>query len=158
MGKKYAQPLEKVLPHTKYKVKIYRRHERDLVESLLTDPRLKDEDWLFFDNENVEPDPFAPPPNDLEQIGDLNKGLAYREQYKKLITKPDKQILVPLPLYFDGAVTEQFDKLQITALKISLGILNLRARDKEYSWRALVLVSNYTKEDSRGQEFISLFF
>ncbi|CAB9525480.1 hypothetical protein SEMRO_1682_G290880.1 [Seminavis robusta] len=93
MGKKYAQPIEKVLPHTKSKVKIYRRHARDLVESLLTDPRWKDEDWLFFDNENGEPDPFAPPPNDLKQIGDLNTGLAYRETYKKLITKPDKQIL-----------------------------------------------------------------
>ncbi|CAB9530836.1 hypothetical protein SEMRO_3069_G343150.1 [Seminavis robusta] len=155
MGKKYAQPIEKVLPHTKSKVKIYRRHARDLVESLLTDPRWKDEDWLFFDNENGEPDPFAPPPNDLKQIGDLNTGLAYRETYKKLITKPDKQILVPLPLYIDGAVTGQFDKLQVTALKISLGILNRRARDKEHSWRALGLVSNYTKEDSRGQKIFT---
>ncbi|CAB9531417.1 hypothetical protein (Partial), partial [Seminavis robusta] len=123
MGKKYAQPIQKVLPHTKSKVKIYRRHSRDLVESLLTDPRWEDEDWLFFDNKNGEPDPFAPPHNDLKQIGNLNTGLAYRETYKKLITKTDKQILVRLPLYIDGAVTGEFDKLQDTALKISLGIL-----------------------------------
>ena len=46
-------------------------------------------------------------------------------------------MLVPIILYIDGAVTGQFDKLQIEALKMTLGIFNRRARDREYAWRTL---------------------
>lgn len=112
---------------------------------LLTDPRWKDEDWLFFDD-----DPFAPTPEDLDYVADFNTGQAYLETYRKLITKPN-QVLCGIPLYIDGAVTGQFDKLQVTALKMSLCILNRKARDKEYAWRSLGLVPNYTKETSRGK-------
>jgi hypothetical protein len=58
---------------------------------------------------------------------------------------------VGIPLYIDGAVTGQFDKLQVEALKMSIGLLNRRARDREYGWRTLGYVINYTKEDSRGK-------
>ena len=34
---------------------------------------------------------------------------------------------------------------------MSIGILNRKARDKEYAWRSLGLVPNYTKEDARGK-------
>ena len=141
----YAKPVTKVLPHSRAKVTIYRRHARDLVRSLLTHPRWTDEDWLFFDN-----DPFAGPPENLKHVADINTGKAYLETYKKLITKPN-QILVALPTYIDGAVTGQFDKLQVTALKMTIGILNNNARNKEYAWRTLGLVPNYTKADQRGQ-------
>ena len=153
LGKMYATPVERLLPHTKSKVNIYRRHARDLVQSLLVDPRWKDDDWVFWENDAGEMDPFAPPPEDLDHIADINTGRAYLETYKKLIKKP-RQILVPLPLYIDGAVTGQFDKLQVTALKMSLGILNRKARDKEHAWKALGLVCNYTKEESRGQTIL----
>ena len=146
MDKKYAQPKEIVLPFSKTKVIVWRKHARDIVQSLLTDPRWKDEDFLYFDN-----DPFAPPPEDLDHIGDVNTGKAYIETYKKLITKPN-QILVGIPLYIDGAVTGQFDKLQVEALKMTLCILNRKARDKEYAWRSLGYITNYAKEDSRGQK------
>ena len=146
MSHQYAKPHSIVLPHTKTKIEVWRKNARDNVLSLLTDPRWKDEDWLYFDN-----DPFAPPPNDLSYIGDINTGEAYIETYKKLITKP-KQILVPIPLYIDGAVTGQYDKLQVTALKMTLGILNRHARDKEYAWKSLGYVTNYTREDSRGKK------
>ena len=96
-------------------------------------------------------DPLAPPPDKVEFIDDINSGRAYRETYRQLITKPN-QILVGLPLYIDGAVTGQFDKLQVTALKMSISILNRRARDKEYAWRTLGLVPNYAKSDSRGKK------
>ena len=147
MDKKYAKSTSIVLPHTKAKVDVWHHDARDLVLSLLTDPRWKDKDWLYFDD-----DPFAPPPPDLDYIADLNTGEAYLETYKQLITKPGKQILVGLPLYIDGAVTGQFDKLQVTALKMSISILNRKARDKEHGWRALGYVSNYAKEDSRGKK------
>ena len=149
MGKKFANGKTIVLPHTKSKVDVWWHHARDCVQSLLTDPRWKDNDWLYFDD-----DPFAPPPDNLQYVKDINTGEAYLETYRKLITKPDRQILVGLPLYIDGAVTGQFNKLQVTALKMSLGILNRRARDKEYGWRSLGFVTNYSKEDSRGKKIL----
>jgi hypothetical protein len=61
-------------------------------------------------------------------------------------------ILVAIPLYIDGAVTGQYDKLQVAALKMTIGTLNRRARDKEFAWKTLGYISNYTKEDSRGKK------
>ena len=146
MDNKYAQPETIVLPHSKTKVDVWKHDARDLVLSIITDPRWEDKDWLYFDD-----DPFAPPPEDLDYIADLNTGEAYLETYRRLITKP-RQILVALPLYIDGAVTGQFDKLQVTALKMSISMLNRKARDKEHAWRTLGYVSNYAKEDSRGKK------
>ena len=146
MDKKYAVPHPIVLPHTSAKVTVWKKLARDNVMSLLTDPRWKDEDWLYFDE-----DPFARPPNNYPFVEDLNTGEAYLATYRKLITKPN-QILVALPLYIDGAVTGQYDKLQVTALKMTLGILNRRARDREHAWRTLGYVPNYTKSESRGKK------
>jgi len=146
MQKKYATPRTIVLPHTNSKVVIWKKLARDNVIALLTDPRWKDEDWLYFDE-----NPFARPPEKGPIAEDLNTGQAYQKTYNELITKPN-QILVAIPLYIDGAVTGQYDKLQVTALKMTLGILNRYARDKEYAWKTLGYVSNYTKEDSRGRK------
>jgi hypothetical protein len=112
---------------------------------LLTDSRWTAEDWLL-DGDN----PFARPPDNLGYISDLDTGEAYIATHKKLITKPN-QILVPLPLYIDGAVTGQFDKLSITSLKFCSGTFNRKARDKEYAWRTLGYITNYTKEDTKGR-------
>jgi hypothetical protein len=145
MDHQYAKPCQLVLPYSRSKITVWKKLARDNVLSLLTDPRWKDEDWLYF-GEN----PFARPPPNHPYIEDINTGEAYQKTYDKLITKPN-QILVPVPLYIDGAVTGQFDKLQVTALKMSIGVLNRRARDREHGWRALGFVTNYAKEDSRGK-------
>ena len=147
MEHQYAKPHRMILPHTKTKVDVWIKRAHDNVLSLLTDPRWEDDDFLFFDD-----DPFAPPPEDLAHLGEINTGEAYIETYKRLITKPDSQILVPIPLYIDGAVTGQYDKLQVTALKMSIGILNRRAMDRNHGWRELGYVTNYTEEDSRGKQ------
>jgi hypothetical protein len=148
MDHQYAKVHSILLPHTKSRVDIWKKSARDNVVSLLTDPRWKDEDWLYFDD-----DPFGKPPRNCPFVEDLNTGDAYQETYQKLITKPN-QILVAIPLYIDGAVTGQYDKLQVTALKMTIGILNRRARDREFAWRTLGYVPNYTKEDSRGRKML----
>ena len=87
--KKYNLVKNIVLPSSKARVNVVYNDARAVIQSLLTDPNIRDEDYLFFDN-----DPFAPPPEKLDYIADLNTGLSYRETYKKLITKPGKQILL----------------------------------------------------------------
>ena len=135
------------LPSSKTKVNVIWNHARDCVVSLLTDPRFSDDDFLHFAN-----DPLAPPPDDLDYISDVNTGLSYSVTYKQLITNPQKQMLVPIILYIDGAITGQFGKLEVEPLKMSIGILNRAARDKEYGWRTLGYVPDYTKAKSRSKK------
>jgi hypothetical protein len=72
-------------------------YARALVTSILTDPRLEDKDYLFFDD-----DPFKPPPISFMSLTSIPAWLA------KTITDPSKQMLIMLPCYIDGATTGQY--------------------------------------------------
>ena len=137
------------LSHSKAKVNLVIRDARKAIQSLLTDPRIRDEDYLFFGD-----DPFLAPPEDLNYVADLNTGLSYTETYKKLITKPGKQILLPIPMYIDGAATGQFADLPITPLKLSLGIFRRKARDSVHLWRTIGYVPAVPKGKSRGNRLL----
>lgn len=137
------------LSHSKAKVNMVLHDVRKAIQSLLIDPRINDEDYLFFDN-----DPFKKPPDDLNYVADLNTGLCYTETYKKLITNPEKQILLPVVLYIDGAATGQFADLTITPLKMTIGILTRVARDRRYLWRTLGYVPKVPKGKSRGNRLL----
>ena len=143
--KKLAEEHSVLLPHSKAKVNVICHDAEAAVVSLLTDPRFGDDDFLHFNN-----DPLAPPPGDLDYIADINTGRCYIETYKDLITDPKKQMLVPVIFYIDGAVAGQFEKLQVKPLKMTLGIFNRKARDKEYAWRTIGYVPNYTPADTRA--------
>ena len=138
-----------LLPSSQVKVNIIHHEFEDMVASILTDPRFGDEDFLHFGN-----DPLAGPPDDLDHIADINTGRCYIETHKKLITKPGRQMLVPIVWYLDGAATGQFNALNVEALKFTIGILNRRARDKECAWRTLGYVPNITKHDTIGEEIL----
>ena len=143
---RYALVKDITLPHSKAKVRIVFNAARSVIQSLLTDPRIRDEDYMFFDN-----DPFAPPPDDLDYIADFNTGLSYIETYKKLITNPNKQILIGFPIYIDGTETGQFAHLPITAVKIGHGLMNRKARDNDDMWRTLGYIPGFSKVGSRGR-------
>lgn len=53
----YGNIEEIVLPSTKQKARIVWNDAAKVIQSLLVDPRIRDEDYLFFNN-----DPFCPPP------------------------------------------------------------------------------------------------
>ena len=103
---------------------------------------------FFHDN------PLALPPTAIKHVQDLNTGWAYTETYEALITHPDKQILLPVIFYIDGAVTRQFVDLPITAVKISLGIFARRAHDKDHCWQTLSYIPSYNKHVSRGHRLM----
>ena len=71
-----------------------------------------------------------------------------------MITKPGKQVLLPVIFYLDAANTGHFVDLPITALKLSLGIFNRKARDKNHMWRILGYVPAVSKHKSRGFKII----
>ena len=141
-------PIEKKvrLPSSKAVVSIPCRDAGECLVSLLTDPRFEDEDYLFF-NDN----PLAPPPEQVTYLEDLNTGDAYLKTHEKMITN-DRQVLLPVPLYIDGANTGQFNDLPVTALKMSLGIHKRAARDRDYAWRELGFVPVVRKDPARGKK------
>ena len=142
----YHNVDEITLPHSHSRVNIVWNDAKAVIQSLLTDPRITDDDYLFFGN-----NPFQGPPSNLNYVQDLNTGRAYVATYKKMIKHPHKQILLPVIFYIDGANTGQFVDLPLTAVKISLGIFTRKARDKDYMWGTLGYIPAYSKHLSRGQ-------
>ena len=134
------------LPYSKAVVSVPIRQAQDCIVSLLTDPRAKDEDYLFWFD-----DPLAAPPPTVTWLADLNTGDAYLETYKKRITKPN-QVALPITIYIDGASTGQFSDLPVTAVKIAIGIHKQSTRRKEWAWREIGWVPEVRKERARGKK------
>ena len=137
------------LPHSKAKVNIACNDPKMAIISLLTDPRIKDEDYLFWNN-----DPLATPPLTPQFVQDLNTGTSCASTYADLIKSPGKQVLLPVIFYIDGANTGQFADLPITAVKISLGIFTRKARDKDYMWRTIGYTPTISNQKSRGKRIM----
>ena len=149
LGEGYRNIERITLPHSKSEAKIIWHDAKAVMVSLLTDPRITDEDYLFFGN-----DPCSPPPSHLNYVGDLNTGKAYLKTYKRLITNPSKQILLPVVFYIDGANTGQFADLPVTAVKFSLGIFTRKARDKDHCWSILGYLPAVSKHKSKARRIM----
>ena len=148
---KEARNLTIVPPNSKATVTLTVHNAWDCIESLLTDPRVKDSDYAFHGNDPLLP----PPPVTLNStISELHTARAYHEAYQKFIKFPQKQVLLPIVMYIDGAVTGHFSSLTITALKIALGIHNRKHRDKEFAWRTLGYVAQVSTPSSRGKQLL----
>jgi len=137
------------LPHSRSRVTLVVHDFKYQLESLLSDPRFGDDDYLFF-NDN----PFQAPPAEFTHVGDINTGRAYRETYKKLIRDPDNEVLLPIIFYMDGAVTGQYDHLPIEALKFTIGIFNAEARDRGIAWRPIGYVTKFQKEETKAKDLM----
>ena len=137
------------LPHTKAKARIVWNDAREVITSLLTDPRITDDDYTFW-----EDNPLASPPERVNYVEDLITGRAYMKTYKALIKQPGTQVLLPVLFYIDAATTGQFADLPVTAVKISLGIFSRKAREKDYCWRILGYVPAVMKHKSKGRRIM----
>lgn len=136
-----------ILPHSKEKVNIVCHDAYGCIEALLTDPRLTDDDFWFFDN-----DPTAYPPAAAPIISDINTGRAYREAVKQYKKDPN-DVVLPIIMYIDDTETGVMKNLPICALKLTLGIFTREYRDKDHGWRELGYVPSVTKNQSRARRF-----
>jgi hypothetical protein len=66
MRDKFPKKEELYLPNLKAKVMLTVHQAWDCIKSLLTDPRVRDEDYNFLGG-----DPFAKPPENMTIVGDL---------------------------------------------------------------------------------------
>ena len=64
------------LPHSKATPDIVCHDAKTAIISLLTDSRIVDDDYLFFDN-----DSFQPPSDTIDYVKDLNTGRAYTDSW-----------------------------------------------------------------------------
>lgn len=137
------------LPHSQSSVEIITNDLGWCMQSLLTDPSICDEDYLFHNN-----DPFSFPPQERSLVGDINTSRAYYHSYRDYIEKVhggNKRILLPVIFYIDATQTAAFSDLPITAVKFTLGIFNRKARDRPELWRILGYVPNHSAEQSEGR-------
>jgi hypothetical protein len=81
---KDSGPIKQTIgfPYSKEKVTFTLQNAWHCIESLLTDPQIKDSDYNFHNNYSLSP----PPP--ITRKNELHMGKAYLEAYKKFITKP----------------------------------------------------------------------
>lgn len=148
MSENYNNNSKIILPCSRARVNIVWTDAKKAIQSLLTDPRIRANDYIFEGN-----DPFAPP-TESNVIGDLHTGRAYIKTYDELIERPNEQILLPVIFYIDGAATGQFSDHEITAVKISLGIFTRKARDNPHFWRTIGYIPPNSRDKSRGKRLL----
>ena len=138
------------LPTSGSVVKITCHDAGAVFQSLLTDPRLKDCDYLFFDD-----NPRAPPPEKITKLKDLNTGSAYRDTHKILINPEKGQQLFPVTVYIDGAHISNFHDVEIIQVKVGLGIVNRVTRMKEWAWGIIGYVEKVHEQGGAGREIFA---
>jgi hypothetical protein len=152
-----TMPVEKrtFLPHAKATIDIVTHDCVAQTVDLLTDPRIREDDYLFFDG-----DPRKGPPEDFVVLQDVNTGRAFRETYKRVIeiepitADGRHKVLVGYIFYLDSCVTGQFGSLPIEILKFSLTLLNSEARKHDWAWRNLGYVKTLLKETGQANDLL----
>ena len=159
MEEKKPFKIKLTLPFSEARIQLVAHDAEAMIVSLLTDPDITPEDYLFHNN-----DPLAPPPPDFKTIGDINTGRAYRETWNQLI-QPEPtvidsngvmrhKVLLPTPFYMDGAVTGQFQNLPLEQVKLTLGIFKGKVRDRGHAWRVLGYVKNFLPADTYAEDML----
>jgi len=146
MATKYPYTRPTKLPFTGQTIDLVCFDAWGCIESLLTDPRLTDDDFWFFND-----DPFGAPPESVTTLTDLHTGLAYRDAYKLYKKKPN-QIVLPIPMYLDGANTGMMKNMPITALKMTLGIFTRQYRDLDQAWQVLGHIHSVSKNQAKAKK------
>ena len=118
-----------------------------VIQGLLTDPRIEDADYLFYDG-----DPLAPPPDKHRTISDLHTGDAFRATHRAEITPGSREQLMPIPLYIDGSAISHFHDLELIQVKVSLGFWSRKTRTKEYAWGILGYIEKLHVTGARGRK------
>jgi hypothetical protein len=144
---KYPFQKKVKLPTSGTVVKITCHNAGSVIQQLLTDPRIQDSDYLYFDD-----DPRAPPPQKRTKLRDFNTGDAFRETHRILIDPTKGEQLLGLVMYIDGAHISNFHDVELIQVKIALGIMNRVTRMKEWVWAILGYIEKVHENGGRGRK------
>ena len=103
-------PFQKkvLLPISQTMVKITVHDAKATIQKLLTDPRIKPDDYLFWEKGN----PLAGPPENLEYISDFITGRAYLDTHARIIHQEGEQLLGVF-IYTDGTPVSHFHNMEL---------------------------------------------
>ena len=148
MRNKYPYRKKIKLPVSGTIIRMTLHHPGAVLQSLLTDPRIGDDDYCFFGD-----DPLAPPPASRVHVGEMMTGSACRDTHKKRIDPDPKkrEQLLPVPLYIDGSAVSHFHNMEVIPVKMSLGIFKRSTRTKEWAWRVLGYIEKVHEQGGRGR-------
>jgi hypothetical protein len=143
-------PYQKVvkLPVSGSIVKLTCHDAKASIQRLLTDPRIDPRDYLYWDR-----DPTKGPPDHLDYVQDLNTGQAYIQTHATLITEKG-QVLLPLILYADGTAVSHFHDMELTQVKMALGIFTRQARMRPYFWVPLGYIEKVHEQGGRSRTIL----
>ena len=149
MDNKYPHQQKVKLPISGEIVRLTLHEPGSVLQALLTDPRIQDSDYCFFDD-----NPLAPPPKKQTNLRDVVTGKAHRSTYQLEIDQDPlkRQQLLPIIIYMDGSAITHFKDFEVTQVKISLGIFTREARLKGYTWRTLGYVEKVHQSGGIGRE------
>ncbi len=137
------------LPVSGTTVRITCHSAQATIQRLLTDPRIKAEDYLFWDG-----NPLQPPPKNLDYVADLNTGRAYLETHVILASKEGQQ-LMPIVLYSDGTAVSHFHDMEIIQVNMALGTMTRIARNQPHCWAPLGYVEKVHEHGGRGRDILA---
>ena len=147
----YPKEMRVTLPSCKETVRIPYHEAEHCIERLLTDPRITDDHYKFFDG-----NPRAPPPETkADYIAEVMTGDAFYDTYNKLINHQAGEQLMGCIFYIDAAATGQFADLPVTILKMTLTCFTREARLKDYCWVPLGYVPHVKISDAKASKIIA---
>ena len=147
----FPKEMRVTLPSCKETVRIPYHEAEHCIERLLTDPRITDDHYKFFDN-----NPKASPPKSKDDyIADLMTGDAFYDTYHKLINEDLDEHLMGCLFYIDAAATGQFADLPVTILKMSLSCFTREACLKDYCWVPMGYVPHVKIADARATKIFA---
>ena len=116
---------------------------------------LLNDKMLFGNIENLDIDPqnpFGPykAPDDI--LSAVNSGMRYRNAYKLMIKKTEKEFLLPIIFACDETQVSKLGKTTAWPLYFSTSILNQSMRNKPIAWRPLGYIPNLKLLTSANQE------
>jgi hypothetical protein len=140
------------LPNAGVHLNVTTHDAQEAIVSLLMDPELmKDENLLFFNQDN----PFAPPaagplPED-HLFADINTGQDMRDGYNFHCKIRGRDILVPIMFFIDKTHTDLHGNLCQEPVSFTLGILNRETRNNPRAWRSLGYIPNQSVHTTAAQ-------
>ena len=115
-----------------------------IIYDLLSDSSLTQIENTIFKDGNEE-NPFYVPLN-IENYGDIDQSDYYVETIKKLnLGDQSTDVLVPLQIYMDATTLDNYAKLLLHPIVITLLIYNRTTRNLSMTWRTLGYIPNFNE-------------
>ena len=133
-----------ILPSSGTSIPMVYHHAPSMLANLLSCPEtMQDANLLFHNN-----DPFAPPPDRINELSDINSGQCYLKSFHEHVTE-EYDVLLLTPLHSDKTTIDSDGRCSMHPFNFTIGILNRATRNLHTSWRPLGYLYTTHIEDKK---------